>query len=495
MRLPHKTTHHLWLILLLITIAIFHAVTIRRGHIWTDDFAMYIHHAQNIVEGRPYAQTRYLFTPTALVGPRMYPPVFPLLLAPVVRFFGVNLIPMKFEQVIFFVLALVFICLYWRRELGGKYTLALAAILGFSPHFWAAKDNVLSDLPFLLFFYVAAILVQRTPRDGPTQWRWAILTGIALYLAIGTRTAGIALLAGLVLYDLLKYRTITRITVVALSTCAALLLLQGYFIGSEFGSYYGTYHATVGTVGAHLISYPRTLAGFWVASTQIAFSFFLLGVVSPLTLAGLFYQYKRGFTIVEAFLVPYAAIVILWPFSPGIRLVFPVIPWIVFLALTGLRGLTEKFAPRHVSGAVCAFVLLISVPFVTAYRRTDFGLIRENTGVLEFNQLCQVVRQRTTPQDVLIYFRARALALYTSRTASAYNDHGTDEELWQHARNVHATYLITTNAFDEDHGFLARYTETHSSSLELAYQNANFQPYQIVPDAAPLALEQSRYPD
>jgi hypothetical protein len=106
--------------------------------------------------------------------------------------------------------------------------------------------------------------------------------------------------------------------------------------------------------------------------------------------------------------VPYAAMVILWPFSPGIRLVFPVIPWIVFLALTGLHGLTEKFAPRHVSTAVCAFLLLISIPLVTAYRHTDFGLIRQSTGLPEFNQLCQAVHERTRSQDVLIYFRARA---------------------------------------------------------------------------------------
>lgn len=354
---------------------------------------------------------------------------------------------------------------------------------------------MLSDLPFLLFFYVAAILVQRVPRDGPTQWRWAILNGIALYLAIGTRTAGIALLAGLVLYDLLKFRTITRITVVALSTCAALLLLQSHFVGSEFGSYNGTFHVTLSTVGAHLISYPRTLAGFWVASTQTAFSFFLLGVVSLLTLAGLLYQYKRGFTIVEAFLVSYAAIVILWPFSPGIRLVFPVIPWIVFLALTGLRGLTEKFARRHVSIAACAFLLLISVPLRHCLSPHGFRL---NPSEYRPPRV-----QPTLPGGAPSDHAAGRLDLLsrpgpgalTSPTASAYNDHGTDEELWQYARNVHATYLITNNAFDEDHGFLARYAETHSSSLELAYHNAHFSLYRIVPDAAPLALEQSRYPD
>jgi hypothetical protein len=61
MRVLPKTTHHLWLILLLITIAVFHTATIRPGHIWGDDFAMYIHHARNIVEGRPYAQTGYLY--------------------------------------------------------------------------------------------------------------------------------------------------------------------------------------------------------------------------------------------------------------------------------------------------------------------------------------------------------------------------------------------------------------------------------------------------
>jgi predicted nuclease of predicted toxin-antitoxin system len=122
----------------------------------------------------------------------------------------------------------------------------------------------------------------------------------------------------------------------------------------------------------------------------------------------------------------------------------------------------------------------------------DFGSIRQNTGLPEFNQLCQAVRERTTPQDVLTYFRARALALYASRTASAYNYQGTDEELWQYARNVHATYMITTNAFDEDHGFLARYAETHSSNLELAYENPNFKLYRIVTDAAPIASAKSR---
>jgi 4-amino-4-deoxy-L-arabinose transferase-like glycosyltransferase len=477
---------------LLAVIALFYTATIRPGHIWGDDFAMYVHHAQNIVEGQPYADTGYLFNPHAPVSPRMYPPVFPLLLAPVYRLFGLDLVPMKLEQVVFFVVTLAAVYAFWLRDLGKKYALALVAILGFSPVFWDAKDNVLSDFPFLLFFYVVALLVRWAPRNQPGWWRWAILIGFALYLAIGTRTAGIALIAGLLLYDVLKFHVITRLTLIALLVWAALLLLQFRLVGSSVGSYDGHLQPTLQTVGANLISYPRTLAGFWVASTRNSFSFFILGIVAGLTLAGIFFQSKRGLTIVEALVAPYMAMVILWPFSPGIRVVFPLLPWIVFLALTGLRGLGTKFAPRYSSAALCGLLLLISVPYGAAYRKADFGPIRQSNGSPEFNQLCQAVRDRTASDDVLIYYRARALSLYTGRTASSYNYRGTEQELRLYARNIHASYLITTNAFDTDHGFLERYAGHSSFSLELTYQNANFKLYRILSPADPERMSERR---
>ncbi len=311
------------LLLLLLAVAAFHIATVRQGHIWADDFAMYIHHANNIVEGRPYAATGYLFDPSISVSPRMYPPVFPLVLAPVIRLFGLNLTPMKIEQVFFFVLALTVIGLYCRPDLGLGYTLALIAIIGFSPHFWAAKDNVLSDLLFLWFFYLAALLVQRA---SGKHWRWAILIGFVLCLAIGTRTAGVALLAGLVFHDFIKSRTITRLTVIALSTCVSLMFVQSRVLGSGFSNYAGQMHPTLTTIAAHFLSYPRALAGFWVASIQTPFAFLVLGIVSVLSLVGLWNRVKHGITVVEAFLLPYLAIVLLWPFSPGIRLAFPFIP-------------------------------------------------------------------------------------------------------------------------------------------------------------------------
>jgi 4-amino-4-deoxy-L-arabinose transferase-like glycosyltransferase len=394
--------------------------------------------------------------------------------------FGLNLLPMKLEQVAFFVLALVAVFTYWARDLRPGYRLALVGILGFSPVFWAAKDNVLSDLPFLLFFYTAAVIAQRASRDEKNRWVWSLLLGLTLYAAIGTRTVGIALIAGLVLFDLLQYRKISRFTGTALIPCMALILLQSHFLGSAPGGYMEQVHAiTLQTIRFNLAEYARVLAGFWVASVRNAFSYLVLGFVAVLTLTGAVYRYKHGITVIEAFVVPYLGILILWPYCAGVRAVFPVIPWMVFLALSGLRRIIEKFASRYAAAAAWCFVFVLAVPFGQAYRAMDFGPIRGNQGLPEFNQLCAAVRNQSTAGDVFVYYRARALSLYTGRPASTYNYRGTDAEFGDHLQQIRAAYLITTTAFDDDHGFLDRYVQDHSVGLDLTYQNAKFRMYRI----------------
>ena len=235
---PLVVREKIYILALLAAIGVFHAATVRQGHIWSDDFAMYVHHAQNIVEGRPYAETGYIYNPSFPVyGPRFYPPTYPLLLAPIYGIFGLNLIPMKLEQVLFLVLALIAIYAHWKRDLGPGYTLALVALLGFNPEFWVAKDNVLSDIPFLFFFYLTALLVRNARRDSAGWRRWSAVIGLVTYLAISTRNVGVALGAGLLLYDVLRLRTITRFTAVSIMVCAGFLVLQPHIVGVGPGGY------------------------------------------------------------------------------------------------------------------------------------------------------------------------------------------------------------------------------------------------------------------
>ncbi len=132
---------------LLIAIGTFHAATVRQGHLWADDFAMYIHHAKNIVGGHPYTDTGYIFNAAFMVGPKYYPPIFPVLLAPVYRISGLNLIPMKLEQVLFLVLALAAIYANWKHDLGPGSALGWSRFLVLLPHFGLQKTTCCLTFP------------------------------------------------------------------------------------------------------------------------------------------------------------------------------------------------------------------------------------------------------------------------------------------------------------------------------------------------------------
>src|SRR5215469_777816 len=96
------------LALLLASLALFYTVTVRDGNYWFDDYALYVHHAQNIAEGRPYTDTGHVYNRDITdYSPKSYPPLFPLLLAPVYRAYGLNLHAMKIEEVLFLFLTLL----------------------------------------------------------------------------------------------------------------------------------------------------------------------------------------------------------------------------------------------------------------------------------------------------------------------------------------------------------------------------------------------------
>lgn len=299
---------------LLVAIGTFHAATVRQGHLWADDFAMYVHHARNLVEGHPYTDTNYIYNASMGVGPKYHPPIFPVLLTPIYKASGLNLIPMKLEQVVFLLLSLIVIYAHWKRDLGSGYTLALVAILGFAPAFWIAKDHVLSDVLFLFFFYLTPLLVRSSRRDPRAWWR-AVLIGFVIYPAIGTWVVGISLAAGLALYDVVRLRTNSRSTVVSIAVCGAFVSLQRYVTGIGLSAYRHE-HPTFHSIASNIAIYTRATASFWVGSTRNLFAYAVLVLLVALVVKGIFAQENRRFTFVEAILIPYLTIIVV-PVDPG----------------------------------------------------------------------------------------------------------------------------------------------------------------------------------
>jgi hypothetical protein len=101
-----KVQKDIWLWGVVIILAVVYLSSLSPGHVFAnDDFAAYIMHGANLVEGRPYASIRYVPNPRALwLSPTNgYPPVYPLMLAPVYKVWGVNLEAFKIITIACFV--------------------------------------------------------------------------------------------------------------------------------------------------------------------------------------------------------------------------------------------------------------------------------------------------------------------------------------------------------------------------------------------------------
>ena len=75
---------------LLLLVAGWHVLTLEAGGTWYGDSYQLLLHAENLLEGRPYADTGYVQNPERYPAPVAYPPGYPALLAPLVLLFGVS---------------------------------------------------------------------------------------------------------------------------------------------------------------------------------------------------------------------------------------------------------------------------------------------------------------------------------------------------------------------------------------------------------------------
>ena len=88
---------------LIIMLFVINVITVKNGHNWGDDFSQYIIHAKNILEGKHYNDRIMLKMPI------IYPPGYPLLIAPFIKYGGVNFVLLKLINVFLWYLSLLFI--------------------------------------------------------------------------------------------------------------------------------------------------------------------------------------------------------------------------------------------------------------------------------------------------------------------------------------------------------------------------------------------------
>jgi 4-amino-4-deoxy-L-arabinose transferase-like glycosyltransferase len=468
-------------------IGIFYLATIRAGHVWGDDHAAYISHAKNIAEGKEYGNTGYIRAPSS-INPRMYPPVFPLLLAPLYHWYGLNLTPMKAAGIAFFCLALFCFYLLVRDSRDDAPAMLAVAVIGICPYFWDFKDTVLSEFPFLAFAYAALLTAEmgiRTKRSVQSQILRGILVGLLCGTAYGTRNVGVILLPAVILADYVAVRRVSALAAAAIAVFAIMVVAQNLLFGIEIESDYTSSYLQVlspRTLASAPLYYLRYLSVLWENGYSATLQWLLFGITVIMALYGGWVRTRTKWSVTELFVLLYFAFISLFPWG-GRRYLMPIMPLFAFYALLGLQAAGTRMSDARRLALQGTTGLAIALSFFGKYSTFDWKEIPNGTQRKEVADLIDFVHREVGKDEAIVFRKARFLALYGQRKAvDIYKQENLNEVVaFYRAQNV--SHVVTSTLFvDEEERCLENLIAQRQDLFQRVHENGPFTVFRLNPE-------------
>jgi hypothetical protein len=407
-----------------------------------------------------------------------YPPVYPLILAPVYKLRGFDLRAMKVVTVLCFAVFLVSLGLLLEAEMPLWAISAVILLLSSNIVFWDQRDYLISEFPYLMFSFGSLLAAQRIyQRLDLRTWRWgaALLLSFLIYGAYGTRTIGIVLLPALILADVCKFRRPSRFLIAVILLTSTLIVLQNIlFISPK--SYVDAVHLSAAAIWRHAIFYSKTLSYFWrngiSKSAQVVFALLFTALAAWGFLRNLWVRRS----LAEFYLLGYLAVLFTWTAEMGLRGLLPVLPLYCAYGLAEFLQLTSRFArPARAALATSLFVFAAMTYLgASRWRAAQEHLVDVRDP--DAQQLFAFITANTQSSDVLIFPASRTLVLFTNRPVGRLAPDDNAAQSAAFLRAVHARWLIEYEATEDPVQYL---TTGHLIVLTPVFHNATFQVFRI----------------
>jgi hypothetical protein len=421
------------------------------------DWAMYVMHARNIVSGKPYTQTGYVFQPesTTELGANAYPSGYPLILAPLYAAGGLNIKLFKLLNASFLVLSLWSAYLFARRTLAPIASLVLIVALGFSWLFLANFDVIGSDAPFELLSLVVLLFLLRIydkRRNETNSWTWGLWAGLAIAGAYVVRPFGLAFLIAISGVELWRRRTVTPFLLAVSLAFIPLMLLNNLLFHSD-GGYTHQFTLSVSTIARHAVQYAKFFSYAFANPVSNLYRYILWAATLIPVSFGFVKRVRGGISVTELYVLTLLAVdSVYWATNP--RYLLPIMPIYLVYMFEGFLAIAEHF-PRVFAMPLkaAAAALLLFAPAANAF------LIRPNPSdtlvtAPRYEELCAAVRQKTGPTSLMIFWNPRVLALSTLRSASGWPAEGPPEEMIRYLSRVRPNYVVIDKSRPDDQKFL-----------------------------------------
>lgn len=492
--LPRVTPDAMMAVSILVITALY-ILTIRSGHPWGGDFAMYIMNARNLIEGTDYKVTQYVttdFVPHDFIGPQAYPPVFPAMLAPIYAFTGLELWPMKVLVIVSFGVALWLVFRVLEKQESPRLAMLSVLLVGICPWIWDFKDDIRSDLPFLMFLFGAIYAVQSTTRQrnlelGATV-AWGLLIGMLVSLAYGSRPVGIMLMPAIGLHYLLhKPRRIALLTVITLTFGVFFLWQRSYL--QAVSSFTAPFSLDPGVIVGNLVNYPAAFSNFFDNGYSPYLRYATFVVLAVLAVTGFVIRLRKNITIVELFPLFYLIPFVFYVYTWQQRYLLPILPLFVFWTLLGTRASLARFGARRAELAPTGLAILLVAFSLGSYSRQEYPALKEGISRPESQELFAYLRNETAGDSVVVFFKPRVSSLYTGRRSAPYYGFRAYDRFWQYLNHIGASHIVIEHprllgpVYGTGPDFLQAFVEHYPGAFERVFANPDFVIYKALNDA------------
>jgi len=503
--------------LLLVVSFILSLYGLNEVHNWGGDFAGYIMQAQSICQGEIAefleANRFTIEESTYQMGPVAYPWGFPLLMAPLYAVFGLNILALKSLNIIFYIIFLIILWLGFRQYHSYFWRIILFWLFAFNPNFLHFMNNVLSDIPFLVFSTITILFLGKVTiqqRIFISNIGDQLLLGGLIALSFFIRTQGILILAALAVtqfIEILKNVNLEYEREVGKNIKLQQSIFGRFFIASHklwifvlpYASFLvlallwkfvlpegGSSHflllkeislwIMIKNIHHYLIGVPvRFLTG--VPSYSLQYTIY--GASILLAFIGSYERRKSDYHII-IFCLIYIFLLIIWPHKQGIRFLFPLLPFYVSFVITGLIKFFEVFQGRWKIFMKIFSVSFIGIILILFLRLSAINAFENNANQRRMNEgpylpaateLFSFISQNIEEDKTIVFFKPRVMRLFTNRNSISIEQ---IDKLWK------GDYLcIKKGAYSHQLG------ENYVASLQqdnmnnLLFENKDFQLYKI----------------
>ncbi len=479
-------------------------INVRSSHDWGDDFAQYINQAKKIVEGKPQTTTGYIFNPDQpFVGPPVYSVGYPLLLAPVYWLFGNNIKIFDIYNSLFLILLGVSIIYFLSTLTGELIAVFLAVILIYNPWTLSFKCEVGSDFSFAFILIPAALLyINSNSTNNKKNIFNCIACGLLTGFIILIKSTGLVLLIAIIIDILIKIintsgrdinkNAILQLLLKLLFITSTILIVYFIFNYVIFNIHNGTLHYfkfLYGNYGMketflHNIAYYINMLQNFFHPKVILWEFLPLickSFVLTFFVLGLINELFKKIAFMEIFVIVYLFAICFFPNSTqGIRYLFPLLPFIMYFVVKGLKTINLNLKINQKIITICLAFICISY-----YKTGITNIIKDQSSILQGPQETEAIeafnyiKNNTKPTDTIVFIKPRALALYTERYSFTNNRMQDSLSLNKKFNELKPKlFLITSDNYMEN-TTLNNFINSHSKDLISKFKNSKFELFQL----------------